>query len=159
MFSCCLCALPFYPPSLSVFALCQRRAAAERVRLSVGFPGQKAACRLGKQPSKCMCSALGSQPTTRPLQAADCGSPLPKVNKCAVFTCPPTCYGNLSAINLKGIIVLYYILPRAEGDRFAQSSKHVRRVGRGPCASFCFSPSCCLPIKWCREKNDKKKLW
>ena len=145
MFSCCLCALPFYPPSLPVFALCQRRAAAERVRLSVGFPGQKAACRLGKQRSKCMCSALGSQPTTRPLQAADCGSPLPKVNKCAVFTRPPTCYGNLSAINLEGIIVLYYILPRAEGDRFAQASKHVPRVGRGRCAAFFFSPACCLP--------------
>jgi hypothetical protein len=115
------------------------------VRLSVGFPGQKAACRLGKQPSKCMCSTLGSQPTTRPLQAADFGSPLPKVNKCAVFTSPPTCYGNLSAINLKGIIVLYYILPRAEGDRFAQASKHVPRVGRGRCAAFFFSPACCLP--------------
>jgi hypothetical protein len=145
MLSFCLRALSCCPPSLPVFALCPRRAAAERVRLSVGFPGQKAACRLGKQPSKCMCSALGSQPTTRPLQAADCGSPLPKVNKCAVFTRPPTCYGNLSAINLKGIIVLYYILPRAEGDRFAQDSKHVPRVGRGRCAAFFFSPACCLP--------------
>jgi hypothetical protein len=147
MFSCYLCALPVYPSSLPIFALSQRRTAAERVRLSVGFSGQKAACRLGKQPSKCMCNASGSQPMTRPLQAADCGSPLPKVNKCAVFTRPPTCYGNLSAINLKGIIVLYYILPRAEGDRFAQASKHVPRVGRGRCAAFFFSPGCCLPAR------------
>jgi len=65
----------------------------------------------------------------------------PQSQQMCCFHAPPTCYGNLSAINLKGIIVLYYILPRAEGDRFAQSSKHVRRVGRRPCASFFFSPS------------------
>jgi hypothetical protein len=87
MFSCCLCVLPCCPSSLPVVALRQRRATAERVRLSVGFTGQKAACRLDQQPSKWLCIVLGSQPTTRPLQAADFASPLFKVKKCAVFTC------------------------------------------------------------------------
>ena len=38
--------------------LLERRAAAERVRLSAGLPGQKAAHRLGKEQSEWLCSAL-----------------------------------------------------------------------------------------------------
>ncbi len=89
-------------------------------------------------------------------------SPPQSQQMCCFHARRPTCYGNLklSAINLKGIIVFYYILPRAEGDRYAQASKHVPRVGRGRCAAFFFSPACCLPanMMWWREKNKKKTV-
>jgi hypothetical protein len=39
-----------------------------RVSLSAGLPGQKAACRLTKQQSKWLCSALGSPATATPLK-------------------------------------------------------------------------------------------
>ena len=45
----------------------ERRAAAERVSLWTGFPGQTAACRLGKRQSKWLCGALGSPATAGPL--------------------------------------------------------------------------------------------
>ena len=45
----------------------ERRAAAERVSLWAGFPGQTAACRLGKRKKKWLCGAVASPATAGPL--------------------------------------------------------------------------------------------
>jgi hypothetical protein len=67
--------------TLTLKKITKRRAAAERVSLSAGFSGQKGACRLGKQQSKWLCSALGSPATARPLQGGLHQSPTPKSTK------------------------------------------------------------------------------
>ena len=123
--------------------LTKRRAAAERVSLSAGFPGQKAACRLGKQQSKLLCSALSwahQRPQDR--SKAACTSPLPhSQQRCIFHTRGPAFQGTPSATKLKGTSQR---VSRAPARNFvplrARSSERRRLKGRvlgGPARQAC----------------------
>ena len=62
----CVCVCVRARPCVLVLLL-RRRAAAERVSLWAGFPGQTAACRLGKRQSKWLCGTVASPATAGPL--------------------------------------------------------------------------------------------
>ncbi len=101
----CVCNCPKGepPPSASVY---------RRVFL------QKPACRLGKQQSNRLCSALGSPATARPLKAA-CTSPLHQSQQSCIFHARgPALQGTQSATRLKG------------------TSRHVRTKIERNCAPF-----------------------
>ncbi len=102
----------YYTHSLSLFL----SLSLERVSLSAGFPGQKAACRLGKQQSMWLCSALGSPATARPLQGRVHQSPPPKSTKLHFSHAQPCFSGHTISHQVEG---------------------HVKTRHQSTCAQFC----------------------
>ena len=125
--------LPFYPSSLPVFVLCQRRSTTERVRLSVGFPGQNDACRLGKKPSS---GCVAIWPHNRPQDRSKYPTapvPSPRSTNVLVSRSEPYLLRQPISHKVEGhnSILLYFAARRRRYWRFVQVSNHVPRVGRG----------------------------
>jgi hypothetical protein len=136
MFSCYLCALPCYPSSLPVLALCQRRAAVKRQ--IVGGVSR---------------SESRVQPTS-PV-------PSPKSTNVLFSRAAPYLLRQPISHKVEGhhSILLYFAARRRRCWRFAQASKHVPRVGRGRCVAFFVSPASDLATSSTAQppKNQEKR--